>query len=70
LINEADSQIRLYDLSKDISEKNNLVDSYKTKVDSMALEIEQWEMNMIKPLWPRIVNYVYRDGKEKTRFGF
>jgi arylsulfatase A-like enzyme len=70
LVNEADNQILLYDLENDISEKNNIAAQNKVLVDSLSAQIQQWEVDMIKPLWPRAVNYVYKDGNEKTRFGF
>lgn len=70
LINEADNQVLLYDLENDISEKNNIALQNKAMVESLSAEIQKWEEDMIKPLWPRAVNYVYKEGNEKTRFGF
>jgi len=70
LINEADNQILLYDLAQDISEKNNIAAQNKAMVESLSADLQKWEEDMIKPLWPRAVNYVYKDGNDKTRFGF
>ncbi len=68
IINEFDNTVLLYDLSSDISEKNNVAGKYPEKVQELSGKIDRWEKEMIKPLWPRVVNYVHEDKLGKHVF--
>lgn len=42
----------LYDLAKDISESNDLAESHPDIATSLKSEWDQWNAQMMKPLWP------------------
>ncbi len=46
-----DDKVELFDLAKDISEKNNLVSSNPKLVKELYQELQEWEANLSKPLW-------------------
>lgn len=49
----------LFDLSKDIGEKNNLVKTNPAKVKELLSELETWEKTLHEPLWPSLVSSVW-----------
>lgn len=51
LIRYPDRQAELYDLSKDISEVDNLAVSHPGKVDELYKKLFQWELTLTRPLW-------------------
>lgn len=68
IVNEFDNSLQLYDLSKDISESNNLAASHAEIVQRLSGKIDRWEKELVKPLWPRVVNYVHKDEHGKYVF--
>jgi arylsulfatase A-like enzyme len=70
VINEYDNNNQLYNIKDDKGEHLNLY-ALKPKVaDGLLKDLNEWEKEMIKPLWPRVVNYVYRDETGKYVFAF
>ncbi len=51
LIRFPDRPAELYDLSKDISEQDNLAYKYPEKVKEMFKKIFEWELTLERPLW-------------------
>lgn len=52
-INKKSKKKFLFDLSKDIEEKNDLSSSYPDKVKELMYELENWERTQtVKPAWP------------------
>ncbi|WP_282080355.1 sulfatase-like hydrolase/transferase [Aquimarina algiphila] len=51
LIRFPDRPAELYDISKDISEQNNLVSVYPDKVKKMFKTLFEWELTLERPLW-------------------
>ncbi|MCX8038235.1 MAG: sulfatase-like hydrolase/transferase [Candidatus Sumerlaeia bacterium] len=45
------TETELYDLSKDISESNNLAAQHPEKVKELAAAFEKWNAEMVPPLW-------------------
>jgi arylsulfatase A-like enzyme len=70
IVNEYDNTSQLYDLAIDSTEMNNLSMQKPEVVKQLTGDLDGWEQEMIKPLWPRVVNYVYRDNKGKYVFAF
>jgi arylsulfatase A-like enzyme len=70
IVNEYDNTFQLYDLKNDKEEKHNLYQSKKEIAEGLLKELNTWETSMIQPLWPRVVNYVYRDDLGKYVFAF
>ena len=70
MLNEFDGQNFLYRVTADSTELKNLYDSEPAVVKELTKEINQWENDMVAPLWPRVVNYVYKDEQGKTTFAF
>lgn len=70
IVNEYDNSFQLYDLKNDKEEKHNLYQSKKEIAEGLLKELNTWETSMIQPLWPRVVNYVYRDDLGKYVFAF
>ena len=70
LINEYDNQTVLYNLKEDIRETRNRSADYPKVVEELKTELTNWEKDMIKPLWPRVVNYVYKDSLGTNTFAF
>ena len=70
IVNEYDNVNQLYNLQADSTEMNNLYSQKPDIVKEMEGDLDSWEKEMIKPLWPRVVNYVYRDDKGKYVFAF
>ncbi len=70
LVNEYDNDTLLYDMRSDISERKNLAKTETQELKKLLTQLQDWEDNMIKPLWPRVVNYVYKDDQGKHTFAF
>lgn len=51
LIRFSDRPAELYDISKDISEHNNLAAKYPYRVQQMFKEIYEWELTLERPRW-------------------
>lgn len=51
LMRHIDRPAELYDLSKDISESNDLAAEYPEKVREMFKELYQWELTLERPRW-------------------
>ena len=51
LIRFADRPAELYDVSKDITEQNNLAAKYPERVKSMFKKLFEWELTQERPLW-------------------
>ncbi|MFN8277475.1 MAG: sulfatase-like hydrolase/transferase [Chitinophagales bacterium] len=70
LVNEFDNQNQLFNLREDPSEQRNRYATDTLKARELNTALDQWEAEMIKPLWPRVVNYVYKDAGGKYTFAF
>ena len=70
LINEYDKTTLLYNVKEDISETKNIYTQEPSRVSALQKELEDWEKGMIKPLWPRVVNYQLKDSLGKNTFAF
>ena len=51
-VGPAGQSLMLFDLKHDIGEKNNLAASRPRDVSRLRDEIDQWNKNMVKPMWP------------------
>lgn len=60
----------LYNLVQDPSEEHNLYEQHPEVVNQLSTELAAWEAQMVKPLWPRVVNYVYKDRLGRQKFSF
>ncbi|MDB5281223.1 MAG: sulfatase, partial [Bacteroidota bacterium] len=70
IINEYDNTNQLYNIATDSTENNNLYTQKPDVVKQLNSDLDNWEKEMIKPLWPRVVNYVYKDDRGKYVFAF
>ena len=70
IVNEYDNINQLYNLKEDSTEQNNLYDKKPVLAKSLLKDLNDWETELIKPLWPRVVNYEYQDEKGKYIFAF
>jgi arylsulfatase A-like enzyme len=70
IVNEYDNTNQLYNLKTDSIEANNLYSAKPEVAKDLLHSLDGWEKEMIKPLWPRVVNYVYRDEKGTYVFAF
>ncbi len=70
IVNEYDNVNQLYNLKEDSTEQNNLYAQKPLVVKDLLKDLDGWETEMVKPLWPRVVNYEYRDAKGKYTFAF
>lgn len=68
--NEYDNTNQLYNLAVDSTEMNNLYTQKPEVAKNLEADLDSWEKEMVKPLWPRVVNYVYKDEKGKYVFAF
>ncbi len=69
-INEVSKINSLYNMAEDEGETNNLYAQHPEVVSMLMEDLKQWEAQMVPPLWPRVVNYVYKDRLGKQRFSF
>jgi len=70
IVNEYDNTNQLYNLKVDSIESNNLYSAKPEVVKDLERSLDDWEKEMVKPLWPRVVNYTYRDSKGTYVFAF
>ncbi len=70
MLNEYDRTNFLYHIPSDSIERNNLYSSKPEIVKSLTQDINRWENEMVAPLWPRVVNYTYKDEQGKSTFAF
>ncbi len=70
MLNEFDGNNFLYQITTDSTEHVNLFYQNPETVKLLTDELNKWENEMIAPLWPRVVNYVYKDEQGKTTFAF
>ncbi len=70
IVNEYDNTNQLYNLKADSTEQHNVYDKNPQVVKELLKDLDGWESELIKPLWPRVVNYEYRDEKGKYTFAF
>ena len=70
IVNEYDNTNQLYNLKTDSIESHNLYSTKREVANDLLRSLDEWEKDMIKPLWPRVVNYVYRDEKGTYVFAF
>ncbi|MCG3167017.1 MAG: Arylsulfatase [Bacteroidia bacterium] len=60
----------LYNLTSDPGEQHNLYDEHPEVVKQLSTQLSAWEAQMVKPLWPRVVNYIYKDRLGRQKFSF
>jgi arylsulfatase A-like enzyme len=60
----------LYNMREDSVERKNLYYLKPDVVKHLTDDLAVWETEMVKPLWPRVVNYVYKDDEGKHVFAF
>lgn len=71
IINGISNHQALFDLSKDIGEAHNLYSQHPEVVKDLLHDLSNWESQMGKPLWPRMVDFIYKDAVHgELRFGF
>ena len=70
IVNEFDNVNQLYNLKTDSIESHNLYAEKPEKANELLNDLDTWENELIKPLWPRVVNYVYKDDDGKFVFAF
>lgn len=70
IVNEFDKTNELYNLKEDSTEQNNVFDKKPVLTKELLKQISDWETGLIKPLWPRVVNYEYVDEKGTHTFAF
>jgi len=70
IVNEFDNVNQLYNLKTDSIESHNLYAEKPEKANELLRDLDTWENELIKPLWPRVVNYVYKDDEGKYVFAF
>ena len=68
IVNEQDNTNQLYNLKEDSTEQKNVYAELKDIADELLRDLDEWEKEMVAPLWPRVVNYVYRDDLGKYVF--
>ena len=70
IVNEYDNINQLYNMKIDSTELQNFYATKSDVVNEMTKDLYRWEEDLIKPLWPRVVNYVYKDDEGKYVFAF
>lgn len=70
IVNEFDNVNQLYNLKTDSTEQHNLYSAKPEVANELLKNLDDWENELIKPLWPRVVNYVYKDEQGKYVFAF
>lgn len=70
IVNEYDNSFQLYEIKTDSTERHNLFMQRPEVVKELQQDLDSWETELIKPLWPRVVNYVYKDESGKYVFAF
>ncbi len=57
ILDESRGYYLLFDLEKDIEEKQNLYDQYPEIVEELTPLLEAWEAELAEPLWPNIMDF-------------
>lgn len=70
MLNEHDGSHFLYHMPSDSIERKNLYHQKPEVVKILTEELNKWEDELVAPLWPRVVNYVYKDEQGKSTFAF
>ena len=70
VINDIDHTKALYNLSKNIEETENVYPDYPLITKDLETKLQAWEKEMVKPLWPRTVNYLFKDANGQYHFAF
>jgi arylsulfatase A-like enzyme len=70
MLNEYTNNNLLYKITEDSIESKNLYDLRPDVTKELNAEIDTWEKELVEPLWPRVVNYVYKDKDGKYVFAF
>jgi len=70
IVNEFDNYNQLYNLKTDSTEKHNLYSEKPEVARELLKNLDDWETELVRPLWPRVVNYVYKDDEGKYVFAF
>jgi hypothetical protein len=60
----------LYDLTESIDESNNVYAQNPKIATDLENKLKTWSDQMGKPLWPRTVNYLYKDKLGNYYFAF
>ncbi|SHM35337.1 sulfatase-like hydrolase/transferase [Flavobacterium chilense] len=55
----------LYNLAKDKSETTDLAQKNPEKVKELHVALQNWEKDLVKPLWPNLTHYEFDFGKQK-----
>ncbi len=66
LWNERDGQVFLYDLEKDPGEHVNEADAYPDVIKNLWELYKEWESQMVKPLWPGVMEFRFDIDGEVT----
>lgn len=69
-INEQSEINSLYNMTEDIREEKNLFGQQPIIAKELSEDLKKWETQMAKPLWPRAVNYIFKDKFGKQKFAF
>jgi hypothetical protein len=69
-VNEYDNTNLLFNIKNDKEERHNLYDQQPQIVQELLKDLDMWEADLVKPLWPRVVNYVYKDDQGKYVYAF
>ncbi len=67
-LDDKDRRVMLFDLQQDPSENFNLADRHPERVDRMRRLIEQWEQQVVPPLWPSSGNFSIQVNGTTYRF--
>ncbi|NIP14167.1 MAG: sulfatase-like hydrolase/transferase, partial [Pseudomonadales bacterium] len=59
--NRRDGRLLLFDLTDDPGEQHDLASERPAVVAELLSELDAWEHDMAPALWPRVMNYHYRD---------
>jgi arylsulfatase A-like enzyme len=70
IINDIDKTKLLYDLTESIDESNNVYAQNPKIATDLENKLKTWSDQMGKPLWPRTVNYLYKDKLGNYYFAF
>jgi len=64
MMNGKDGKIWLYNIAEDREENNNLADVKPEIVEKLKSMFEEWNIEMQKPAWPRVMDYLYDEDGE------
>ncbi len=64
VISGKNQQLWLYNLKQDKAENIDVAAQNPAKVKELSIALENWEKGLKKPLWPSLMNYEFRFGKQ------